>query len=261
MEGRWSDTGRWVGDELRREVFFFRSRGEALYGSLYAAASPTDPGVVICNSWGYEGNQADRNAHLIALATARGGGAGMLFHYAGFGDSHGDLAAAGIETLVGAAVDAVGEARKRLPDATWALAGLMFGATVAALAARRAAVDRLLLIQPELQPSSYFARLERSARRAAQRVPARTGNAYGYPLPWHILESAPQSDAAVKRALSEFEGDGAVVRHERPPRGEAIPERFEDVVVDGSWRFGSRQKPHLADAASRWLLRAAEVSR
>jgi pimeloyl-ACP methyl ester carboxylesterase len=260
MDDRWGDTGTWVGDDLRREVFFFDSGGERLYGSVYAAA-PSAPaaGVAICNSWGFEGNQSDATMHAIALRTARHGGAGALFHYPGYGDSHGDPSEVSIDSLVDAAVDAVDEARRRLPGTRWTLAGLMFGASVATLAARRAEIDRLLLIQPALHVSSYFSRLERSARRAAVRVPARAGNAYGYPLPTRILEAAPAIDVAVAEALAQFDGKGAVVRYEEPPRREPIPERFEDVVVPGSWRFGTRQKGDLAKAAANWLRATVEA--
>jgi alpha/beta superfamily hydrolase len=252
----WGEMGKWVGDGLRREAFFFESAGERLYGSIYAAASPSLPlGVTICNSWGYEANQSDETMHVIALAMARAGGVGLIFHYPGFGDSHGDLAEIDADTLVVAAVDAVEEGSRRLPGTSWALAGLMFGASVASLAAQRAAVERLLLVQPVLQPSSYFSRLERSARRAAVRVPARAGNAYGYPLPRRILAAAPALDAAIAAALADFDGEGAVVRYAEPPPAKAVPERFEEVVVPGTWRFGARQKPDLAKAASGWLRR------
>ncbi len=253
-DDRWGDTGTWVGDDLRRDVFFFESGGERLYGSIYSAPSPAPTGgVAICNSWGFEGNQSDAMIHGIALKTARRGGAGLVFHYPGFGDSHGDIADTSIDSLVDATVDAVGEARQRVPGTRWTLAGLMFGASVAVLAARRAAIDRLLLIQPNLQASPYFSRLERSARRAAVRVPARADNAYGYPLPSRILDQAPAIDAAVADALAGFEGAGAVVRYEEPPRSELIPERFDDVTVPGTWRFGARQKPELGRAVSDWL--------
>jgi hypothetical protein len=253
-DDRWDDTGTWVGEELRREAFFFASGGEQLYGSLYAAVSPSPlGGVAICNSWGFEGNQADATMHGIALRVARAGGAGLIFHYPGFGDSHGDLAAASIESLVDATVDAVGEASRRLPGRRWTLAGLMFGASVASLATRRADIDRLLLVQPVLRSVPYFRRLERSARRAAVRVSARAGNAYGYPLPHRILESAAEIDAQVAEALGEFDEEGTVIRYAEPPRSERIPERFEDVVLPGTWRFGARLKPELARAASDWL--------
>jgi pimeloyl-ACP methyl ester carboxylesterase len=251
---RWGDTERWVGEDLRREAFFFASGGGRLYGSLYAAAQgDAASGVAICNSWGFEGNQCDRTMHRLALEVARGGGAALIFHYPGFGDSPGEPAETTMEALTEATADAVAEASRRLPGTSWTLAGLMFGAAVAALAAQRAAVERLLLVQPELQLSRYFARLERSARRAAVRVPARAGNAYGYPLPHRILAAAAEIDAAVAQALADFDGQGAVVRYAEPPGSEAVPTRFEDVTMEGRWRFGARQSPYLAETAARWL--------
>jgi len=261
MGDRWGDKGRWVGAGLRREAFFFPSRGEQIYGSLYAPAS-TAPvaGVAICNSWGYEGNQSDATVQQVALATARAGGAALLFHYPGFGDSHGEPAEATIDSLVDAAADAVAEASRRLAVSDWTLAGMMFGAAVATLAARRTGAERLLLVQPVLELPPYFARLERSARRAGVRVPARAGNAYGYPLPRRIVDAAAAIDAQLALALAGFGGEGAVVRYAEPPRGEPLPERFEDIVLPGAWRFGARQKPELAEAVSGWLAGAgAEV--
>jgi hypothetical protein len=260
VDDRWGDMGTWAGEELRREAFFFASGDKRLYGSLYAAASPTHAdGVVLCNSWGFEGNQCDKALHGIALGAARGGGVGLIFHYPGFGDSPGDLTGASMESLAGAAADALAEGSRRLPAVSWTLAGLMFGASVAALATSLVEVESLLLVQPALQPSPYFSRLERSARRAAVRVPARAGNASGYPLPRPILEAGSASDAAVAAALAGFGGTGAVVRYAEPPRSEPIPRRFEDLVVPGAWRFGARQKPHLAERAVEWLRRGAET--
>lgn len=263
MNNRWGDTETWVGEGLRREVFFFSSGGEQLYGSLYAASSPSlSTGVAICNSWGFEGNQSDTTMHMIALGLARAGGAGLIFHYPGFGDSHGDLGEATMDTLADATVDAVEEASRRLPRARWALAGLMLGASVAALATRRATVERLLLVQPVLQPSRYFSRLERSAKRAAVRVPARAGTAYGYPLPRLILRDGDAIDSAVAESLDEFDGEGAIVRYAEPPASDLVPDRFEQVVQPGTWRFGMRQKPDLAKAVVGRLLGAkAEAAR
>jgi hypothetical protein len=259
MDDRWSDRESWADEDIRREAFFFASAGRRLYGSLYAATSlaPTE-GVAICNSWGFEGNQCDRIMHHLSLARARAGGAALIFHYPGFGDSPGDLAEATMGTLTEAAVDAVAEASRRLPEASWTLAGLMFGASVAALAAGSASVERLLLVQPALQPSRYFARLERSAKRAAVRVPARAGNAYGYPLPGPILESRAAIDAAIAQALADFGGEGAVVRHASPAASDLVPDRFEQIVLPGTWRFGANPTPALAEGARKWLQRASE---
>jgi hypothetical protein len=88
------------------------------------------------------------------------------------------------------------------------------------------------------------------------RVPARAGNAYGYPLPHRILEAAPAIDRTVAEALSEYEGPGAVVRYAEPAPSELVPPHFEDLVVPGVWRFGARQRPELGETASEWLRRA-----
>lgn len=257
MDSRWSATQKWVGDDLSREAFFFPAAEERAYGSIYAATSRSHPfGLVICNSWGFEGNQSDRTMHLMALAAARAGGISLIFHYPGFGDSPGRLVESSMSTLVNATVGAVGEGSRRYPSTRWVLAGLMFGASVACLAAGRTAADRLLLVQPSLEPSRYFRRLERSARRAAIRVPARTGNAYGYPLPHRILAAGSTLDAEVTEALSGFDGEGAIVRYAKPPAPESIPAQFDEVIVPGVWRFGARQSPHLARHASKWLEQA-----
>lgn len=253
-DDRQGQSGAWVGDGLRRECFFFESAGERLYGSLYAAASPSRAeGVVVCNSWGFEANQCDRAKHSIALAAARVGGTGLAFDYAGFGDSGGEPEGATMAGLAANALDALSAAAERSRGSRWTLAGLMLGASIAALAAPRAEVERLLLVQPALRPSHYFRRLERSGARAATRVPARAGTAYGYPLPRRILDASAEADAAVAAALEQFTGEGAVVRHEEPQPA-ALPQRFEDLTVPGRWRFGARQAPSLAEASNSWLV-------
>jgi len=260
MDDRWGDIGTWIGEGLRREAFFFSSCGRRLYGSLYMSPRPAAGGVAICNSWGFEANQANQTMHRTALAMARAGGAGLVFHYPGFGDSEGDLGEATMETLVAATADAVGEASRRLPGTRWTLVGLMLGAAVAALAAEPSGAERQLLVQPALRPSRYFTRLERSARRAAIRVPARAGNAYGYPLPRRILAAGQAIDASVAAALAKFGGEGAVVRYAEPPLDDPAAERFEQILLPGTWRFGARQKPELARAVRKWLQKTENVS-
>jgi hypothetical protein len=260
---RWDDSGTWVGEELRREVFFFPSRGVRLYGSIYAPASPPAPfGVLFCNSWGFEANQAGRIVHSVSIAVARAGGVAVHFHYPGFGDSQGDFEAMTVDVMADAAVDAVAEASRRCSGTRWALAGLMLGASVAGLAAARGAAAELLLVQPALRPGRYFARLERASKRSlggAAPEPA-PGFAYGYPLPPATIDSAPEADAAVEAALAGFEGEGTIVSYEKPEEIEGAPERFEQVRAPGSWRFGSRDNPELSRATAAWLRRRAKAA-
>jgi alpha-beta hydrolase superfamily lysophospholipase len=251
----WDDASTWTGDGLRREVFFFPSDGVRLYGSLYAAASPgSSLGVLLCGSWGFEGDLASRLLHPLALSVARAGGSAALFHYPGTGDSYGDLGDATMEGLARSAANALRESARRRPGTRWILAGTMLGASVACLVAEECPqVERLLLVQPALRPSAYFARLERTSRRAIGELGSRRGFAHGYPLPAPMLESAARADAAVAAALGRFRGPGAAVAHAAPAAIERLPERFERVRVPGTWRFGAKNLAGLAGAAGEWL--------
>jgi hypothetical protein len=254
MSKGWESAGNWLGEDLRREAFFFESGGTQLFGSLYAARERSRAdAIVVCNSWGFEANQADRSMHQIALRMARAGGAGLIFHYPGYGDSHGEAASVEMSALVEATVGLVAEGSERLPEARWSLVGLMFGCGVAALASRRTTIERLLLVQPALPLAPYLTRLQRSAERGARRVPETAGTAYGYPVPDKIAANAAALDLAVDAALRAFGGAGAVVRHDKPAPPWRLPDRYADIVVPGTWRFGARQKQHLADAGAQWL--------
>ena len=261
---RWSDAGVWTGDGLRREVFFFDSGGPRLYGSLYSAAEPSRPfGVVACGSWGVEADRSDPLLRSVALAMARLGGAALVFHYPGYGDSFGDLADLDLADLERAAVAAVAEAGRRIPGIEWILAGFMFGASVACLARRRALVETLLLVQPELRPGAYVRRLAERRRRLApgpspremMKVGTAPDMAYGYPVPQRIAERADEADEAVGLALRGFAGDGSVVHHVTADALPPMPPRIEQINVPGTWRFGSENHPALAAAAAEWLER------
>lgn len=254
----WSDAATWVGEGLRREVFFFESRGRDLYGSLYAAKAPSRPfGVVVCPSWGVEAARMERFSHGIALELARRGGAGLVFHYPGYGDSYGDLEHATMDLLTAAAVDATAEAYRRRPDAQWILAGMMLGGSVASLAQREAGVDRLLLVQPALRPSEYFGKLARSAKRIPLPSGGSAETAFGFALPREIVAVGTESDADVETALAGFRGDGAVIRYADGDCA-GLPNGFEQVSAEGSWRFGAMDYPELERATIDWLDRRTE---
>lgn len=253
----WDDAAAWAGEGLCREVFFFGPPGARLYGSLYAAKEPSrGEGVVVCSSWGYEADRTERLAHRIALAAARAGGAGMVFHYPGYGDSHGaSLATATLGSLAEAGAAAIEEAARRRAGLAWFPAGLMVGASVAVLAQRlcEQAAERLLLVQPALSPSAYFAALEHSARRVTLGPGRIREMSFAYPLPRPILDAGAAADAPVSEALAGFRGEGAVVRHADPPAEATLPERFEERVVAGTWRFATQDSPALERAVGEWL--------
>lgn len=252
--GRWDEIDRWSGDGLRREVFFFSGDGFELYASLYAAEPISRPrGVALCNSWGIEADQANRLVHPLALEAARAGGAGLVFHYPGYGDSQGDPQRTTIEAMAGAAAAAVEEGRRRLPPLAWALAGLMLGASVAALAAETVRPEALLLVQPALQPSEYFADLEKRSARIAAVTRSGDDTLFGYSASPTLLSSAAGADERVAAALAGFTGRGAVVRYSAPKGTDEVPDDFERIEIDGTFRFAAPHDVKLGEATAGWL--------
>lgn len=244
----WSEAAAWRGGGLRREVFFFRSGGQRIFGSLCAASLSPRSGIVICPSWGVEADRSNELMHRLAYATAALGGAALTFHYPGYGDSEGDLSDETMQSLTAAAADAVDEAERRAPGVDWALAGFTFGASVACLAQRERPACDLLLLQPELCPGAYFREIVRKTKRSSfgkdlERL------AFGYPVPETMLDRSDETDAAVEAALAGFEGEGFVAAYETPGRLDLLPDSFQRVKVPGVWRFGSRKQPGLGEAA------------
>lgn len=247
--GEWGDAATWTGDGLQREVFFFGLEGSELYGSLYAAQDPSRAeGVVVCSSWGFEADRTDHLAHHLALTMARLGGAGMVFHYPGYGDSRGAyLGDATLASLAQAAATAIEEAARRRPQLAWFPAGLMFGAAVASLAQgiSPASAGRLLFVQPTLDSDAYFAPMAQGVQSVVLRSGAVREMSFAYPFPRGMVSKEGAAGSPVGDALAAFEGRGAVLRHERPARDELVPERFAEVIVDGTWRFADRYSPEL----------------
>lgn len=246
---------------MRREAFFFSSRGVELFGSLYVATEPTHPvGIVACNSWGVEADRCDHVLRKACIELAQRGGAGLFFNYPGYGDSYGDLATVDMSDLSAAAVDAVEQATRRCQDVGWVLAGCMLGAAVASLAQADAGTEAVLLVQPSLRPGEYFRRLaERSETLAPGLLAPKATEAggpklaYGYPLPRRILDNADAADAEVVAALERFTGEGAVIHYEASDLEDVAPSRFRRISVPGTWRFGSYGHPKLTRASVEWL--------
>lgn len=250
----WEDAATWAANGVRREVFFFPSGPHALYGSLRTRDPRTRPlGVVVCSSWGSQADFTHDIAHGLAHAAVRRGGAGVTFHQPGYGDSHGLPDRVAIEDLVDAAADAVQAAAARAPGLDWILAGLMLGASVATLAARRVDASGLLLVQPELDPPGYFRELRARARRVSLGREQRDDFAFGYPVPEAIAGRGPECAAEVRSALEQHAGAGAVVRYRDPPAEDAALERFPQIAVDGTWRLLAKQHPGLLEGALRGL--------
>jgi hypothetical protein len=249
----WSDASTWTGGGLRREVFFFPSSGEDLYGSLYASLDRRHSyGLVICSSWGVEADRSQGLSHSLARSMAASGGAALVFHYPGYGDSTGDVASVTMDDLADAVVHATAEASKRHRGANWILVGMMFGASVAALALREAEVRYLLLIQPALDPGAYLRDLVRMARRARLGVGEEAGFAFGYPVPANIIHADSGLASLVKTRLAGFHGRSGIIQYSSPS-GAAALDDFQHITVPGTWTFGAKHHPELRRAAADWI--------
>ena len=251
----WEDGSSSREGALRREVFFFRSGSDLLYGSLTVTDPATSAlGLVVCPSWGQDMADQLELCHHVARAVAASGGAGLVYHPPGHGDSRGDIATLSLERLVASAVDASAAAAARVPDIAWQVAGVGLGATVAALAAQRLDGSILPLVQPDLDPGSYFGRLERYARLARLGT---EGVLFGYPLSEELRSDAAEVDLAP--ALRPGPRRVARIRFAAPVPPPA-PVSVEDVVVPGEWLqpLYRSDLPGLAAATVRWARAALD---
>src|SRR5947207_8334695 len=127
MDGRKFRGGpcrRWPRHPSDRRVAYFASRGRRLYASMYAATRPRNGvGIVICPSRGFEMASLLGFGHDVARTWAGLGGAGLLYHPPGLGDSEGTLEDLSQEDLEEAAVDAARTASDLLPSFRWGFVG------------------------------------------------------------------------------------------------------------------------------------------
>lgn len=112
-------------------------------------------GVVLCGAHGFEQMAAHRPWRALAVALAAAGCPTLRFDYPGEGDST-DPDAARVAHCVTAIGDAVRWLRATAGVTEVVLVGLRLGASFAALAAEREAVDRLVLLAPVASGRAYL---------------------------------------------------------------------------------------------------------
>ena len=259
----WQEAGTWSGEGIRREAWFFSSGSDHLYASLYAAEEQQlDVGLVVCPSWGWElAHQLDL-CHDLARSLARFGGAGLVYHPPGHGDSTGETESVTMERLVGAAVDAVAAAAARRREFAWRFAGIRLGAAVAIVAGQRLDHDLVALIQPALNAHAYFQEALRTGRRASLGAGASDGAVFGHSVGEAILSSASEVDVA--GALRRFGGRGLVLKGESsPPSESASIAGLDTIMLSRPWRLHprARDRSELVGAALRWLEATQEARR
>jgi hypothetical protein len=228
---RWSEGSTWDGDGYYRECFRFSSGDEKIYASLYCV-SPAVPrqGVVVLPHWGHDGRFLLEWCHRLAFGVARSGGCGLVVHWPGWQDSEGDPAGVTWDQLTQVALGAVRSGQMRTPQIPWCLAGIRLGATVASLAAVGAGAHKVALVQPELDPGSYFKAVERRARLTWELAQFRG---------WWWGEEVPRglkllSAGLVRESLEALGNRGVVIHYRLPPLG-PFPPNVRSVTLRGAW--------------------------
>jgi pimeloyl-ACP methyl ester carboxylesterase len=245
----WSDAAVWEGGGLRREVCYLRSGEAEVFVSTWGPLTSAAFALLVCPPWGFEGSTSADLQTGIAHEAARRGGLGVVFHYPGHGDSTGDERTATVETMVRAAVDTARAVSDRFAGELM-LAGLRLGASVAVLAAADLHPARVLVVDEELDPASYFSELARRARRASLAYPGSKDLAFGVPLSDAVARSG-QGAASALRALD----CPVTALHHRDFAGRT-PLGHATVDADAQWLVRAPHRQIVA-AAARWLDGAA----
>ncbi len=239
----WEDAATAVIGALKREVFYL-SGEDRLYASMYSAfPAAGGPALVICPSWGHEMFPTLHFGHALARRLGLSGGAGLVLHWPGHGDSGGEPESTDGERMGQSAEQALEEARRRASHLAWALAGARLGAAAAVLAAVEADAAALLLIRPALDQARYFSEVERASRRAGLGRESGKGWAFGHPLPH--LRTGPD----VNSVLARFPGPVACIAYEGDPDDTAL-EGVAATRIPGSWEVGAAVRhARLVDAS------------
>ncbi len=169
--------------------FYFGGSSRPLFGVLHEARGARGrPGVVVCPPFGQEALRAHRSLRELASRLADAGFPALRFDYGGSGDSAGEPADARLEVWVADTVAAISEVRESTGEPGVVLAGLRLGASVAALAALRAAgADALVLWEPVVDGAGHLAGLRAAhaewMRGHAPGAAVSPDEVLGFPLP------------------------------------------------------------------------------
>ena len=238
--------------------FYFGGSSRPLFGVLHEArGARRRPGVVVCPPFGQEALRAHRSLRELASRLAEAGFPALRFDYGGSGDSAGEPEDARLEGWVEDAAAAVEEVRESTAEPRVVLAGLRLGASVAALAARRAGgAEALVLWEPVVDGASHLAELRAShaawMRDHAPGAALSPDEVLGFPLTAGLasdlaglrldrLEPLPARRALVIRSEEDLErptlwkGEAAV-EHRAVPRAPVWlhAEGMSQVLVPGA---------------------------
>jgi hypothetical protein len=230
----WSRFAASTGGGVRREAFFFPSGSALLYASLYdGLLDATATGVVVCPSWGVEGQYQLGWCHRLAQAAAERGGAGLVVHWPGWQDSTGDPGQVSFASLVESCCDAAAAGRQRCSARGWVTTGIRLGAAVAAVAAVRIEAPALVMAHPALDPAGSLTDLGRFGRRGRLGQRSAEGWVFGHPVPPGLTDPALKGE--LEATLGLLGRKATIVRYDDPSFG-PVPGGVNEVLVPGLWR-------------------------
>lgn len=134
---------------------FFGPADRRLFGYHHAPRTTASAAVVICAPCGPEYQYSHRALRVLAKRLADRGAHVLRFDYSGAGDSAGDTTDASMGQWVTDTIEAAGELQRASGLRRVDMIGLRVGAAVAARAAARANVRRLVLWDPVLDGSAW----------------------------------------------------------------------------------------------------------
>jgi hypothetical protein len=150
-------------DIVERCYFSSAGWGDPVYLRLYQPAQGrATAGVVLAAPVGRERLRFYREMVTLARDLAAAGLAVLRFDYRGEGESAGHFRDSTVLQRVDDTVAAAAELRRAAAVDTVGLIGVHLGASIAALAARAAAADRLVLCDPVTAPAGYVTGLLRA---------------------------------------------------------------------------------------------------
>lgn len=154
---------------------FFVAGDARLYGFLHPAAGDAREAVVLVHPFMEERQDAHPYLRDLATRIAAGGRAALRFDLRGCGDSSGEWEDATIAAWLDDIAHACAHAKASAGVDRVVLAGLRFGATLAAMAAERAGADRVALIQPVTKGEGYFMEVLRAHLAAEMALHGKAG--------------------------------------------------------------------------------------
>lgn len=213
--------------------FYFGSSGRSLFGIYEAPAVAAAPrGIVVCNTIGGEYYFAHRTCRLLTQRLASAGLHALRFDQLGIGDSALDIDDVRWEDWVGCVAEAVDELRDMAGITSVGVVGLRLGADLAAEAAARCSLERLVLWDPIPDRTRFVAELD----------------------PPELVRCFPDEWAANRAAL-----------HALPPRTMLVcsredADRFDTLAVDVARQCPEFRRDTTGDASA-WRSGEHDVGR